>query len=90
MDTVDETGYTKQIELPLLNPILEEVVYEIVTSNKCEIDLYKDNALTDDRYHWPRGSNLPSTEYILLGSIIDESWTGQLVRAACCAGVRRS
>lgn len=43
METVDDRGYTTRIDIGLIGTIM----YEVVTGDKCEVDLYKDNAPTD-------------------------------------------
>ncbi|KAJ5580313.1 uncharacterized protein N7459_006298 [Penicillium hispanicum] len=73
MDVVDDNGYTTQIDIGLLG----KVMYEVVTGNKCEIDLYKHNSPTDGRAYWPERKSLPSTQGIWLGWIIDGCWNGE-------------
>jgi serine/threonine protein kinase len=73
METVDDKGFTTQIDIALLG----SVIYEVITGNKVEIDLFKDNFPTDGRAHWPERRLLPSTESIWLGPIIDGCWNGQ-------------
>lgn len=51
-------------------------MYEVVTGEKCDVDLFKDNPPTDGRAHWLDREYLPSTEDVWLGSIIDGCWTG--------------
>ncbi|EKV12379.1 Serine/threonine-protein kinase HT1, putative [Penicillium digitatum PHI26] len=70
IDTVDDNGYTTRIDLGFLGA----VIYEVVTGQKCEIDLFKDNPPTDGRATWPRREFLPSTENVWLGSIIEDCW----------------
>lgn len=77
MESVDDNGYTTQIDIGLLGA----VIYEVVTGNKCEIDLYKDNALTDGRAYWPDRKSLPSTQDIWLGRIIEGCWDGEFRNA---------
>ncbi|KAL4893429.1 kinase-like domain-containing protein [Aspergillus ambiguus] len=73
METADDNGYTIQIDIGLLG----KVMYEIVTGDKCEVDLYKDNAPTDGRAYWPDKKSLPSTQGIWLGEIIEGCWVGK-------------
>lgn len=70
MDTVDDNGYTTRIDLGFLGA----VIYEVVTGEKCEIDLFKDNLPSDGRATWPRRELLPNTENVWLGSIIEDCW----------------
>ena len=73
MEVVDDNGYTTRIDIGLLG----KVMYEVVTGNKCEIDLYKDNSSTDGRAYWPERKTLPSTQGIWLGWIIEGCWDGE-------------
>ncbi|KAF7128791.1 hypothetical protein CNMCM5793_003700 [Aspergillus hiratsukae] len=77
MEAVDDNGYTAQIDIGLLGAVM----YEVVTGNKCEIDLFKDNSPTDGRAHWPERKFLPSTQGIWLGWIIDGCWNGEFSNA---------
>ena len=70
MDTVDDNGYTTRIDIGFLGA----VIYEAVTGEKCEIDLFKDNLPTDGRARWPWREFLPDTENVWLGSIIQGCW----------------
>ena len=63
--------------------LLGAIFHEVVTGSKCSIDCYSDNDSTDDRVHRPKGSTLPSNDYLWLGSIIDDCWTGKLHSASC-------
>lgn len=67
---LDDNGYTTRIDIGFLGA----VIYEVVTGEKCEIDLFKDNDPTDGRARWPRREFLPSTENVWLGSIIEGCW----------------
>lgn len=73
METVDDNGFTIQIDVGLLGAVM----YEVITGNKCEIDLFKHNSPTDGRAYWPKRSFLPSTHDIWLGWIIEGCWNGQ-------------
>lgn len=73
MDAVDDNGYTTQIDIGLLGA----VIYEVVTGNKCEIDLFLNNSPTDGRAYWPERKLLPSTRDIWLGWIIEGCWNGE-------------
>lgn len=70
METADDDGYTVDIGL------LGIVIYEIVRGSRCEIDLYKNNDPRNGRAYWPERSDLPSTENLWLGPIIENCWTG--------------
>lgn len=92
METVDDNGFTTQIDIGLLGTVM----YEVVTGNKCEIDLFKDNSPTDGRAYWPERKFLPSTQGIWLGWIIEGCWDGEfrsshsLLRALNSVDLRHS
>lgn len=73
MKTVDDRRFNAQIDVGLLGA----VIYEVVTGNKCEIDLFKDNSPFDGRAYWPERKFLPSTQSIWLGWIIERCWDGE-------------
>ncbi|KAJ5482932.1 hypothetical protein N7539_006378 [Penicillium diatomitis] len=72
METVDDNGFTAQIDIGLLGTVM----YEVVTGSKCDVDLFKDNSPTDGRAYWPERKSLPSTQGIWLGWIIEGCWDG--------------
>ncbi|BDD62129.1 hypothetical protein MAP00_007119 [Monascus purpureus] len=72
METVDDNGFTTQIDVGLLGAVM----YEVMTGKKCEIDLFKDNSPTDGRAHWPERKSLPSTQGLWLSWIIEGCWDG--------------
>lgn len=71
MDTADDNGYTTRIDIGQLGAVM----YEDITGHKCDIDLFKDNLPSDGRASWPQRENLPNSEHIWLGSIIEGCWT---------------
>lgn len=73
METADENGFTMRIGIGLLGA----VIYEVVTGNKCEVDLFKENAPSDGRAYWPKREFLPSTQDIWLGWIKEGCWNGE-------------
>ncbi|GIK06156.1 hypothetical protein Aspvir_001799 [Aspergillus viridinutans] len=77
MQAVDDNGYTTKIDIGLLGAVM----YEVVTGNKCEVDLFKDNSPTDGRAHWPERKFLPSTQGIWLGWVIEGCWNGEFSSA---------
>jgi serine/threonine protein kinase len=77
IEAVDDNGYTAQIDIGLLGAVM----YEVVTGNKCEIDLFKDNSPTDGRAHWPERKFLPGTRGIWIGWIIEGCWNGEFSNA---------
>ncbi|KAB8211537.1 hypothetical protein BDV34DRAFT_219493 [Aspergillus parasiticus] len=60
VEPVDDNGYTIQIDIGLLGTVM----YEVVTGNRCEIDLFKNSDPTDGRAHWLERKFLPSTDNI--------------------------
>ena len=77
IDTADDNGYSPRIDIGQLGAVM----YEVVTGNKCEIDLFKDNSPTDGRAYWPERKFLPSTQGIWLGWIIECCWDGEFRNA---------
>ncbi|KAJ5934391.1 hypothetical protein N7466_003938 [Penicillium verhagenii] len=77
MSTVDDNGYTTQVDIGLLGA----VIYEVVTGKKCKIDLYQNNSAADGRAYWPERKSLPSTEDVWLGRIIEGCWNGEFSSA---------
>ncbi|OJD19138.1 serine/threonine protein kinase [Emergomyces pasteurianus Ep9510] len=71
METVDDNGYSVQTDIGLLGA----VIYEIVTGERCQFDLFKDLPLEACRATWPQRTSLPSTQNIWLGAIIEKCWT---------------
>ncbi|OOG00129.1 hypothetical protein ASPCADRAFT_28032, partial [Aspergillus carbonarius ITEM 5010] len=74
MKTVDDNGYTIQIDVGLLGTVM----YEVITGQKCEIDLFQFNSPTDGRAHWPERATLPSTQGLWLGWIVEGCWDGEI------------
>lgn len=77
MKSVGDNGYTTRIDIGLLGAVM----YEIITGDKCEIDLYKDNSPTDGRAYWPRIELLPSTQGVWLSFILEDCWNGKFSSA---------
>uniref|UniRef100_A0A093VQ04 Tyrosine-protein kinase JAK2 n=1 Tax=Talaromyces marneffei PM1 TaxID=1077442 RepID=A0A093VQ04_TALMA len=77
MEVVDDNGYTTQIDIGLLGAVM----YEIITGEKCEIDLFQYNSPTDGRAYWPKRELLPNTQDIWLGWIIEGCWNGKFRNA---------
>lgn len=73
METIDDNGFTTQIDIGLLGTVM----YEIVTGNKYQIDLFRNNSPTDGRAYWPGRKSLPSTQDIWLGWVIEGCWDGR-------------
>lgn len=50
-------------------------MYEVVVGEKTVFDIFKDLPLEASSGTWPRREDLPSTEGIWLGPIIERCWT---------------
>lgn len=57
-------------------------MYEVVVGQRCEFDLFKDVPPEICRATWPRSENLPSTQGIWLGPVIERCWTEGAFRNA--------
>lgn len=68
METADDRGYNTRVDIGQLGA----VIYEVVTGQKCEFDLHPDHL--DGLACWPAREDLPSTENIWLGLVIDGCW----------------
>ena len=50
-------------------------MYEVVTGEHCEFDLFKNEDLSDSgRAVWPRRGDLPGVQGIWLGWVMDKCW----------------
>ena len=78
MASVDDNGYTTQVDVGLLGATM----YEVMTGDKCEFDLYKHNSPSDGRAYWTERSSLPVTKDIPFGWVIEGCWDGRF-RDAC-------
>ncbi|KAL1987063.1 hypothetical protein VTN96DRAFT_4937 [Rasamsonia emersonii] len=67
METADDNGYSIQTDIGQLGAVM----YEVVTGERCEFDLFQDQEASSHAT-WPRGETLPSTENIWLGPIIEK------------------
>ncbi|CAG7978902.1 unnamed protein product [Penicillium salamii] len=79
MKAVDDHGFNTKIDIGLLGTVM----YEIVTGEKLQVDLFKDNLPTDGRPYWPKREVLPKTTDIWLGRIIEGCWDGKFQTAHC-------
>jgi len=68
MEIVDDRGYTTRVDIGQLGA----VIYEVVTGRKCEFKLHPDHL--DGLACWPAREDLPSTEDVWLGSVIEGCW----------------
>ncbi|PGH11517.1 serine/threonine protein kinase [Polytolypa hystricis UAMH7299] len=78
MERADDHGYSIYIDIGQLGAVL----YEVITGQRCEFDLFKDQPAGPACAAWPRREILPSTQNIWLGSIIEKCWTKGAFRNA--------
>ena len=78
IETVDDEGYSIQTDIGQLGAVM----YEVVVGQRCEFDLFKDVPPEICRATWPRSENLPSTQGIWLGPVIERCWTEGAFRNA--------
>lgn len=71
METADWAGYSIHTDIGQLGAVM----YEVVVGEKCEFDIFKDLPLELSSGTWPRREDLPSTEGLWLGPIIERCWT---------------
>lgn len=78
MDTADDAGYSVQTDIGQLGAVM----YEVVVGEKCDFDIFKNVPPELSRGGWPRREDLPSTQGVWLGSIIERCWTEGAFRNA--------
>ena len=71
MQATEDNGYSIYTDIGQFGAVM----YEVITGQKCDFDLFKDQPQGPARAVWPRREHLPSTEDIWLGSIIEKCWT---------------
>lgn len=71
MEAVDDNGYSIQTDIGQLGA----VIYEVITGERCEFDLFKHLPPQATDAAWPPRETLPCTRNIWLGSIIEKCWT---------------
>ncbi|KAF7505122.1 hypothetical protein GJ744_001262 [Endocarpon pusillum] len=71
MQTVDDSGYFIFTDIGQLGAVM----YEVVTGEACEFDLFKNQPAGYAIATWPQREDLPSTQGIWLGYIIERCWT---------------
>lgn len=71
METADDNGYSIYTDIGQFGAVM----YEAVTGQHCEFDLFKDQPPGPARASWPRREDLPPTENIWLCSIVERCWT---------------
>lgn len=67
MKTADYEGYSIRTDIEQL----EAVMYEMVVEEKCAFDIFKNVSSESGSGIWPNRENLPSTQGVWLGSIIE-------------------
>ncbi|PLB37104.1 uncharacterized protein BDW47DRAFT_118206 [Aspergillus candidus] len=71
MEKVDDNGFSIQTDIGQLGAVM----YEVITRQKSEIDLFRDNAPDDGRAAWPQRAELPNTDGLWLGWVMERCWT---------------
>lgn len=71
MQDADDHGYSIYTDIGELGTVM----YEVLTGKPCKFDLFKDQPPRPAIAAWPRREDLPNTENIWLGSIVDSCWT---------------
>ena len=71
METADWAGYSIHTDIGQLGAVM----YEVVVGEKCEFDIFKGHSLELSSGKWPQREDLPSTEGLWLGPIIERCWT---------------
>ncbi|OAG41344.1 hypothetical protein AYO21_04507 [Fonsecaea monophora] len=70
VQTCDDSGYTIHTEIGQLGAVL----YETITGDKCSFDLYKHQLHGASIAEFPLRDDLPSTQGLWLGHIIEKCW----------------
>lgn len=71
MQTADDRGYSIYTDIGQLGGVM----YEVVTGQPCEFDLFKNQPAGPATASWPRRDDLPDTQNIWLGTLIEKCWT---------------
>lgn len=71
VQTADDCGYTIYTEIGQLGAVF----YEVITGDKCSFDLYRHQPHGAAIAVFPRREDLPSTQDLWLGPIIEKCWT---------------
>ncbi|EGC44025.1 conserved hypothetical protein [Histoplasma capsulatum var. duboisii H88] len=78
MERADDHGYSIYTDIGQLGA----VIYEVITGQHCEFDLFRDQPSGPACAAWPRREILPSTKNVWLGSIIEKCWAKGAFRNA--------
>ncbi|OJJ42430.1 hypothetical protein ASPZODRAFT_76868 [Penicilliopsis zonata CBS 506.65] len=62
MESADDNGFSIFTDIGQLGAVM----YEVITGQQCEFNLFRDNAADDGRATWPRRDSLPNTHEIWL------------------------
>ena len=72
METVDDEGFNIYTDIGQLGAVM----YEVVTGEHCEFDLFKNEDVSDSgRAVWPRRGDLPCVQGIWLGEVMEKCWS---------------
>jgi serine/threonine protein kinase len=71
MQNADDAGYSIYTDIGQLGAVM----YEVITGKPCDFDLFKNQPAGPATAAWPRREDLPSTQNIWLGSIIEKCWS---------------
>ena len=64
METIDDEGFIIYTDIGQLGAVM----HEVVTGERCEFDLFKNEDVLDSgRAVWPRRKDLPSVQGVWLG-----------------------
>lgn len=76
IQTANDSGYSIFTDIGQLGAVM----YEVVTGKACEFDLFKSQPPGPATATWPRREDLPSTDNIWLGYIIEKCWNRGALR----------
>lgn len=79
METADDHGYSIYTDIGELGAVF----YRVATGKACEFDLFKGLPYEPTGAVWPHRKDLPSTENIWIGPIIESCWTKGSFRNTC-------
>lgn len=71
MQNTDDAGYSIYTDIGQLGAVM----YGVITGKPCDFDLFKNQPAGPATAAWPQREDLPSTQNIWLGSIIETCWT---------------
>jgi hypothetical protein len=71
MRSAEDSGYSIYTDIGQLGAVF----YEVITGRHCEVDLFQNQPYGPATAAWPRRDNLPSTQDLWLGSVIESCLT---------------